>query len=301
MSSINTVLIATDLSELAKRAEMRAAMLCTERHCGSVELLTVQEAGYPDVLAQMMHNSVGSALALITEQTMRELESRSAALKDGYGMHGSCNVRFGQPAAEIVARADDIAADLVVIGAHGGNFFSDLLLGNTADRLTRLCKRPLLIVKNEPQRSYRHVLVPVDFSEDARCAAEVALKNLPQADITFLHAFEVWFEGQLQYANVPREIIDDFRVKAREQAQVNLDKFIAGLNAADRCLNRVITFGMPGAVVREHAKVMRPDLIVMGKHGRSSLAELIIGSVTRDTLEQTDSDILIVPGGAASA
>ncbi|HJV51099.1 MAG TPA: hypothetical protein VJ652_06560, partial [Noviherbaspirillum sp.] len=65
MSSINTVLIATDLSELAKRAEMRAAMLCTERHCGSVELLTVQEAGYPDVLAQMMHNSVGSALALI--------------------------------------------------------------------------------------------------------------------------------------------------------------------------------------------------------------------------------------------
>ncbi|HEX2531117.1 MAG TPA: universal stress protein, partial [Burkholderiaceae bacterium] len=158
---------------------------------------------------------------------------------------------------------------------------------------------PLLIVKNEPKQLYRHILVPVDFSEDSKRAAEFALEVAPKADVTFLHAFEVWFEGQMQYAGVSRELIDDYRLKAREEARLKLNQFITGLNAEERYLNRVVTFGIPGPVVREYAKQMQPDLIVMGKHGRSRFAELIIGSVTRDTIDQTDADLLVVPASVA--
>jgi nucleotide-binding universal stress UspA family protein len=40
---------------------------------------------------------------------------------------------------------------------------------------------------------------------------------------------------------------------------------------------------------------MKPDLIVLGKHGRSRLDKLLLGSVTQHTLDQTSCDVLIVP------
>lgn len=294
MSRIDTILVATDFSERAARAENRAAMLRAQVGDGTIELLTVKEAGLPDTLARAMNSSVESAHALIAEQTERELRSRAATLQDNHGIHCAHAVRFGGAAGEIVGRADQVAAGLIVAGAHGGNFFTDLLLGNTADKLVRISKRPLLVVKNEARQPYRQVLVPVDFSQDAEHAARLALDIAPDADITFLHAFDVSFEGHMQYANVSRDLINDYRVRAREDARIELNRFIDALQAKDRNLTRVITFGLPGPVVRDHAKAMKPDLIVMGKHGRSRFEEMLIGSVTRDTMDQSDADILIV-------
>jgi nucleotide-binding universal stress UspA family protein len=47
---------------------------------------------------------------------------------------------------------------------------------------------------------------------------------------------------------------------------------------------------------------LRPDLIVMGKHGRTWMEELIVGSVTRDTIDCTKCDIIVTPppGGRVS-
>lgn len=299
MPVFQSLLVATDCSGRAERAEIRAAMLCEEHGCASAELMTVRETGEPEVLARIMNSTVESATALTVDRVTAALKLRAASLHDNHGVDFACMVRFGRTAPEIVARADEIQAALLVIGAHGGNFFSDLFLGNTADKLTHLCKRPLLVVKNVPQQAYRRVLVPVDFSDDALRAAEVALKIAPQADITFLHAFEVLFEGKMQYANVPRDAIDDYRVKAHDEARISLKRFVDALDVKGRRVRKMVTFGIPGPVVREHAKATNPDLIVMGKHGRSRFEEMLIGSVTRDTIDQTVSDVLVVPAGAA--
>lgn len=301
MNAIETILIATDFSERAERAEIRAAMLGAAHKSGRIELVTVKEASQPETLARIINSTTASAQAQIVEAAQRELQLRSALLGDNHGVRCDYAVRFGSTAAQILARADEIDADLVVAGAHGGNFFSDLFIGNTADKLVHLCRRPLLIVKNDATQAYRRVLVPTDFSDDARRAAQFALRIAPEADITFLHAFEVSFEGQMQYANIPTDLINDYRIKARETARVEMNKFIDELNAGNRHLTRVIDFGLPGPAVREHAKATKPDLIVMGKHGRSRMEELIIGSVTRDTIDQTDCDVLVVPPEAAQA
>lgn len=295
MAAIHSILVATDLSERAAPAEDRAAMLVAEHRSSALEMVTVEEVGRLDMLAQLLRSTVEATLASVSERAAEALQSRAERLKNVYGVASTCAVRIGYPAAEITARADETAADLIAIGAHGGSFLSDIFLGDTADKLVHLCKKPLLIVKNKPQQAYRRVLVPVDFSADARRAAELALKLAPEADLTLLHAFEVWFEGRLQYANVSQEVIDNFRIEAREKARHELNRFAAGLDAGDRYLDQVIVFGRPEKIVREYAENHSPDLIVMGKHGSSRLADMIIGSVTRDTVDQTDCDILIVP------
>lgn len=300
MATIDTILVATDLSECAERAENRAAMLAYDHKPRTIELMTVEETGLLDVLAQLLGSTVEATRASVSTRAMELLQSRAARMQDLHGIESSCAIRFGYPAAEIAARADEIGADLIVIGAQGRNFLSDLFLGDTADKLVHLCKRPLLVVKNEPRKTYRSILAPVDFSEDARQAVALVLKIAPNAGITLLHAFEVGFEGHMQYASVSREVIDNFRIKAREKARLELNELVSDLNLGDRCLDRVITFGRPEKVVREYAEKSSPDLIVMGKHGRSRLAEMIIGSVTRDTVDQTASDVLIVPAAVSA-
>lgn len=295
MHAFNRLLVATDCSDRARLAEERAALLMREHKCDVAELLTVKDRREPEILARIMTIDVESATALATENAVRVLAGRAGLLRDKRGVHLICNVRFGQPAPEIVARAEELRAALIVIGAHGGNFFSDVLLGNTADRLTHLCKAPLLVVKNESSQAYRQVLVPVDFSDDSRRAAEAAFVIAPQADIAFLHAFEVLFEGYMQYANVSRDAIDEYRMSALEEARDQLDRFIKEVAPRGRRLQRTVDLGLPGAVVRDHAKATRPDLIVLGKHGRSRLADMMLGSVTRDAIDQTDCDVLVVP------
>ncbi|WP_334186435.1 universal stress protein [Noviherbaspirillum sp.] len=291
MPPIQNVLIATDFSERAAFAEERAAMLCKQHQCSKAELMTVKEAGEPETLALVNNMSVASAEDLITHAARQELHERSATLSDNFGVDFDLSVRFGKPAWEIAGRGEELAADLIVLGAHGGNFFTDLFLGNTADRLIRLCKRPMLTVKNEPSLPYSRILVPVDFSEESDQAARVALCIAPEASITFLHAYDV----QIRYASVTQEVIHHYRREARENARLSLNRFIEDLDAADRLVSRVIIFGVPSAVVRDYAEKMQPDLIVMGKHGRSRVEEMIIGSVTRDTIDQTHCDILVVP------
>ncbi len=295
MSGLQNLLVATDFSERAAWAERRAAMLCAQHRCNTAELMTVEECDQFEGIAKLANKSLEAAKTEIVESTLRELKTKSSGLAKDYGVHFTCTMQFGRSAKEIAARSEDMLADLIVIGAHGGNFFTDLFLGNTADKLIRRCKRPLLIVKNEPVFPYRHILVPVDFSDDSKQAAQLALQLDPQATITFLHVYDLWLVGKMYHAGVSRDAIDHYRIKAREDALVALNQFIDALDALPRRLCRHVDSGHPSAIVRDYAENKRADLIVMGKHGRSWVEELIVGSVTRDTIDWTKCDIMIVP------
>ncbi len=298
------ILVATDLSEFSGRAGARATMLCASLNWNSVELLNVKEGGLPNALGLVLKKTPAVAEVALVERAVRELRHICSLLQDNYGIRCTATVKFGRPEAEIVARADELAAELTVIGAHGGNFFTDLFLGNTADKLARMSKTPLLVVKNQTTEPYRRVLVPVDFSENSKRAAQLALEIAPNAHITFLHVFDVVLEEQMHYLNTAHDTIHDYHVKAAEEARLDLNEFIAGLRAgrdADQrpsghSFFRTVAFGHPGHVIYDQAKSIKADLIVMGKHGRSRFEELLLGSVSRHVIEQCFCDVLIVTG-----
>lgn len=299
MSTIKTILVATDLSEFSHRAAIRAAMLCASLKCNTVELLTVKEAGLPDAMGLVLKSTATAAETVLTDRVMRELRLISWQLQDNYGIHCTNNVRFGQPVPEIVARANELGAELTVIGAHGGNFFTDLFLGNNADKLARTSKSPVLLVKNQTAKAYQQVLVPVDFSENSLRAAHMALDLAPDAHITFLHVFDVVVEEQMQYVNVPHDIIHEYHLKAGEDARAELNQFVDDLQqGGQRSFSRVVQFGHPGHAICDYAKSMKPDLIVVGKHGKSRLEELLLGSASRHVMEQCFCDTLIVTAPA---
>jgi nucleotide-binding universal stress UspA family protein len=56
--------------------------------------------------------------------------------------------------------------------------------------------------------------------------------------------------------------------------------------------------GSPFEVIERAVKANRPDLLVMGTHGRSGLARALLGSVVEEALRSLDVDILAVPPAA---
>jgi nucleotide-binding universal stress UspA family protein len=48
-------------------------------------------------------------------------------------------------------------------------------------------------------------------------------------------------------------------------------------------------------VISRTVSTIRPDLLIMGTHGRSALMKALIGSVTEEALRSLNVDILAVP------
>jgi len=55
--------------------------------------------------------------------------------------------REGEPSHAIIAFADEIDADLLVLGSHGRTGLKRALMGSVAERTVRLCARPTLILR----------------------------------------------------------------------------------------------------------------------------------------------------------
>jgi nucleotide-binding universal stress UspA family protein len=54
-------------------------------------------------------------------------------------------------AAELISVADEIGADLIVVGSRGLSTFSSLLLGSVSHKLVQLAGRPVLVT-HDPGR-----------------------------------------------------------------------------------------------------------------------------------------------------
>ena len=59
----------------------------------------------------------------------------------------SLQVRVGDPGSTIIAFANEIEADLIVMPSHGRTGIPRLLLGSVAERVIRLAECPVLIMR----------------------------------------------------------------------------------------------------------------------------------------------------------
>jgi nucleotide-binding universal stress UspA family protein len=71
-----------------------------------------------------------------TDRNVTDAKARLEALNAACGASAQVLVRTGSPAREIIAAADELSADLVIIASHRPNL-ANYLLGSTADRVVR--------------------------------------------------------------------------------------------------------------------------------------------------------------------
>jgi nucleotide-binding universal stress UspA family protein len=76
----------------------------------------------------------------------------AAELAAGYGMRVGYEVVAGIPSDEIVAYADRIDADLIVVGSRGRGPVASALLGSVSSAVLHAADRPVLVVRGTALR-----------------------------------------------------------------------------------------------------------------------------------------------------
>lgn len=229
----------------------------------------------------------------LVDAAREDLAERGRRLGEKYGIEVATAVRIGRVHLEIVAHADEIGADLIIVGGYGAHLVRELFLGATAEKVLRKSRRPVLVVKQEPLSPYRRLLVPVDFSSSSACALDWVQAVAGGAEITVAHVYEAPYESTLRYASVEDKVLESHRAVARQQAQEAMRAFLEDRRAVGSDVLQRILHGHPAAGIRDLAEELRPDLIVMGKHGQLEVEELLLGSVTRHVLFETHCDMLV--------
>lgn len=279
--TLRSILVATDFSEYARHAALRAGRLARELGARRVVLMHVAPRfAFSAADRARAHRTLRGELAA----QAREVEARTGT---------ACAVRLAQGGGAVAALARAAAGfDLVVVGGQGRHPLRDFALGTTAERLLRKVRRPVLFVKAAPAAPYAQALVPVDFSADARAALELARALAPGAELTALHAFDVPIETKLRTAGVSEDHVLQYRTRMRERAAAELDALLgaSGVRAAAQ-----VRHGYPPQVIASAQSELGADLVAIGKHGRSALEDLLLGSVTLRTLASAGCDVLVVP------
>ena len=296
MSSMRTILVASDFSFDAHRAARRGALLARE-HGATLRLLHVL---HPDAAAKAAQQRRRPPIDLDRRISLDAHHSLESLAEDvtAPDLTVEREMRSGVVLDEILAAADQ--ADMLVLGPRGLRPIHELILGTAAERLLNKSRRPMLVVKREPAAQYRRVLVPVDFSDHSLTTVRFARLLVPNAELCLFHAFESVAEGTLRAAGVSEENIAQYGAQDEREAREEMEKLIADLGPMSLPPLPVVQRGDPRVQISATAESYAADLIVIGKHGRSRLAEYFLGGATRVTLARAICDVAVVPEARAS-
>jgi nucleotide-binding universal stress UspA family protein len=201
------------------------------------------------------------------------------------------HVEPGRPAEVVLEEARRRDADVIVVGFDAERPRIDF--GGTARRLIAGAPKAVWVQKRE-FAPVKRILVPVDLSKDSLLALATArdLARVVGARLEVLHAFSrsgyvvsTWPDYPDMGALVA---IDELRDDERAE-------FVRRVGELDRQGVEVETRFVEGDPA--HAIVDAAgghDLIVMGTHGRTGLAGVLLGSVTWSVLRKASVPVLAV-------
>jgi nucleotide-binding universal stress UspA family protein len=113
-----------------------------------------------------------------------------------------------------------------------------------------------------------------------------------RARVEVLHA--EWFEYPPYFLPSQTQELSEVARRNRELLHESLAKLIVDNFGKDIPYQITILEGHPVQTVLNHAAKTKPDLIVMGSHGRRGLARMRLGSVAEDVVQQAGLPTLVV-------
>ncbi len=180
---------------------------------------------------------------------------------------------------EIVDLAEQVKADVIVMGRRGRRGLARLMLGHATAQVIGQAHCNVLVVPRAAHVEGRHIVLATDGSRFADAAA-VTAGNLARVcgtpiTVTSVHKAEY---GPERRAEADQAVA---RVVGHMQGE--------GAKAEGRVLE-----GDPADAIAGLARECNADLIVTGSHGRTGLQRVLLGSTSERILNETPCAVLVV-------
>lgn len=201
-----------------------------------------------------------------------------------------CEVSFfaksGEPAQVILDFAENLDADLIVLGSNCKNTLERVLIGSVCQTVLNRAKCPVIVAKTPcclarlEDPGFKNILLPIDNSVFTDAAVKWLTSFSWTADTNFIVAAAVE-EGT--------DLVE---------VQESLNRRASDLSRLLET-NRVIiecAIGHPTEKICDLAKQYYADLIVMGSHGRTGVRKMFLGSVSQAVSREAPCAVAIVRG-----
>jgi nucleotide-binding universal stress UspA family protein len=285
MHSIQSILLATDF----RPASLDAADVAVELAAAFGARLTLFHVFQPFGLTKEVREEERAVADWQMQELAQQLTRKYAAVSETL-------VTPGHPVDRIVRKAQEMEADLVLIGAgkwtrQEREPFSP---GPVAEAVLQHARQPVLVVRpGAPAVRFRKILCPVDQSPASARALQTAV-TLARAFDGALHVVTVvpgvsWLAAASETGRFAGALAEHKRHWKQE-----FEQFLARTEFAGVPWRREIRHGVPHEEIAASAREHWADLIVMGSTGRTGLARLLLGSVARRLLQELPCSVLSV-------
>lgn len=144
----------------------------------------------------------------------------------------------------------------------------------------------------------KKILVPIDFSNAAEHAVQLALELVKSNNATLylLHVIEYDSIGLLESdgtfaatSNVKTAV-----ERLLKRGEIKLTNYIQNLHVHGADIKKQFGLGVPEEVIVQNIEELDIDLVVMGTHGASGLQELFIGSIAEKVVRNAKCPVITV-------
>lgn len=140
----------------------------------------------------------------------------------------------------------------------------------------------------------KKVLIPTDFSENARNAMEYAiqLSGINGYEFVLLNAFKTPNAGSGGMLVSLDEVLEKEGVKDLKREKIYFEEKYPGINISIRCKH-----GELDNVIRKTNIEEEIDYVIMGTQGSSGVQKVLVGSNTQRVIENVVRPVVAIPEG----
>lgn len=232
------------------------------------------------------------------EQKATELLKKPVETLRASGAKVESMVRWGRPAEEVVKRAREIGAHLVVTGAKGEGDTERFPLGSVAQKVMKYADASALLAR-EKTTSIRRVLVATDGSKYSNEAIQLLLDlPLPRSSEVFLvTAMQSWNPALVKAFTLDwetnQQILHDLQAAEEESAQSLLAASKKQFREKGYQVSSMVLKGEPAEEILMAADTLNPDLIALGAKGLTGIEAFLLGSVAQRVARFSRYSVLI--------
>lgn len=135
---------------------------------------------------------------------------------------------------------------------------------------------------------FNRILVPTDFSTCSQAALDLAREHFPEAEMVLLHVIE---PKRLASDSADQMVSPINMGEIRQGAQDAAKERLAGLAGPNDEVSVVV--GDPAEQILKAVDELKPEVVVMGTHGRRGLAHLFVGSVAEEVVRLAPVPVLV--------
>ena len=300
MVRIRKILCPIDFSDFSRHAFNRAVAIAKGAGA-SVAAVHVAPFQVPPLYPYIEPRSVEAFMLSQGDREKLKTElQRFLTIDESIGVPRTCDVVDAPNVHhEILAQADRLSADLIVMGTHGRSGFQRLLLGSVTEKVLRTARPPVLTVGAVPDviaagdSSFKRILCAMDFSDCSKAALRYAasLAEPAGADLTALYVIEWTPIGYDPLLGPPTDLAG-YRMAAETVGRERLHKAVT--ESAYQNVEEMVTSGKPHHEILRIAAERECDLIVLGIHGRNPLDRMLFGSTAEPVVRRSTCPVLSV-------